>query len=125
MEHRERITLDDSVMSAIMKLSEGNPGAVGVLIELSKGDAATDPDSVWGPLSSILSLDTNGIYASGIWILYKDICQQNPLRVRTLLRAVQLGLEPRSILRGKSLTDEQHQALLSKVQAELPAFGRA
>lgn len=89
---RERITLEDNLMSAIEKMSGGNPGAVTALIELAMAAPTVDPDSAFGAFGPIFGLDTNGIYESRIWVLYKDVCGKDVTKLLTLLRGVQLGV---------------------------------
>jgi len=96
----ERITLQDTAMSAIMKISEGNPGALSVCAEMFKQGPRIDPDAFGGGLSGLLSLDTHGIYGGDIWLLYKDVCKQNLVHMIAALRAVQLGLLPISTLKN-------------------------
>lgn len=87
-----RITPQDDGITIIHKISEGNPGAVTVLMLLFKHNERIDPQSWMGPLGTILDLDTHGIYGSNIWILFKDICKQDIVMFVALFRAVQLGI---------------------------------
>ena len=66
----ERIKLKDTIAESIYKISEGNPGALRVIIEMLK---ATKKD---GPIY-LLKLDSMHIYGSRIWVGYKDICNYN------------------------------------------------
>jgi hypothetical protein len=122
--HQERITLDDNVMSIVMKLSDGNPGAVTVCVQLMSD--RNDPDCFLGPLGNFLSLDTHGIYGSDIWVLFKNVCDQRILGVVTVLRAVQLGLYTEREMWQciDSCIPIDVDGLLLKVQKELPNFGR-
>lgn len=88
----ERITLQDTPMSAIIKLADGNPGAIGVCTELFKEGARIDPDAFGGGIAPLISLDSRGIYGSDIWCLYKYVCRESIVHVIAVLRAVQLGL---------------------------------
>lgn len=99
MNSNERINLTDDLVSVIIKLSEGNLGAVRVCTELFKEGARIDPDAFGGPLAHLLSLDSYGIYGSRIWMLYKDCCKENLVHVIAALRAIQLGLFPESKLK--------------------------
>jgi len=65
---KERIHLYDKAEDAVLKLSDGNPGALIVLIDLLKQPSG---------LLRILRLDAFGIYGQWIWIAYKDICKGN------------------------------------------------
>lgn len=48
-------------------LSQGNPGAATVLVQLAKQ----------GKLETIDKLERAGVQGSGFWILYKDICRED------------------------------------------------
>lgn len=62
---REAINFSDSTQDVLVKMSEGNPGALTVLMELLKRD---DP----GALMVLLSLDDMNMRGSQIWVGYKD-----------------------------------------------------
>jgi hypothetical protein len=87
-----KIKLNDSFMDVVMKMSEGNPGAISVLMQLMKEVPTIDPANVLGGLGPILEMDTLGIYGSRIWILYKDVCGEDIAKTNWMLRAWQLGL---------------------------------
>lgn len=63
---KDHITLSDSVMSMVAKMSEGNIGATKVLMDMLDHEG----------FMSILSLDTNKLYGHRIWELYK-LCGQD------------------------------------------------
>lgn len=121
--YQERIDLNDTMMNIAVKMAEGNPGAVTVLVQLI--DDKSDPDSWAGGIGNLLSLDTHGIYGSNIWVMFKNCCNQNILNVVTVLRAVQLGLYTQSELWQciDTCTPIDCNQLLSKVRKELPRFG--
>lgn len=126
--NHERITLQDTVITAITKLSEGNPGAVRVCSELFKEGATVDPDAFGGGLSPLLALDTHAIYGSHIWLLYKDVCKQNLTHVVAVLRAVQLGLFAESKLKHGIQNGGEGvdcPALFDAVCNRLPNFAKA
>jgi hypothetical protein len=79
-------------MDVMLKMSEGNPGAVTVLIELYDKTPEIDPMSALDGLGAIMWLDTFGIYGSRIWMLYKDVCGQDIAKTNWMLRACQLGI---------------------------------
>lgn len=87
----ERIGLKDTTISAIMKLSEGNPGAIRVCTEMLNKSERIDPDSALGGLGALLSLDTHKIYGSRIWMLFKDVCKEDMVKTLAVLRSCQLG----------------------------------
>lgn len=61
----DKIAPEDSTMDAMVKLSEGNPGAATALAELVQQEN--------GELA-LLTLDAERIYGADIWVLYKDMC---------------------------------------------------
>jgi hypothetical protein len=69
-----------------------NPGALSVVTEIFKKAEEVDPRAMMGGMSPLLNLDTCGIYAERIWMLYKDVCDSKVDRVIGVLRAVQLGI---------------------------------
>ena len=60
------LCLDDTLHDAIIKLAEGNPGALSVLSQLIK--KANDP------INLLLKLDGFQIRGWRIWVGYKDYC---------------------------------------------------
>lgn len=59
-----RITLSDTILDAIVKMAEGNPGAATVISELLK---------LQDGFVSLAHLDDAGIYGPDIWLAYKDV----------------------------------------------------
>jgi len=123
---RERIELTDSVMDIVVKMSEGNPGAVTVLARMMKEGGSIDPQSFAGGIGAILALDTHGIYGHRIWALYKDVCGENLVSTIAVLRACQLGqLRESDMLHA--IDNRGHgidvAALVSTVRSVLPDFG--
>lgn len=120
-----RITLDMSISEVILTMCDGNPGALTVCVQSMKHGDAIDPDGAMGGLFYILRLDDMGIYGSRIWMLYKDVCQQDIGNLMACLRANQLGLLPTKTLLhtidhdGDGLDVE---AMVTAVREELPAF---
>jgi hypothetical protein len=92
MNNKERIGLNDTMMSAVAKLADGNPGAAQALMSLSINAAKIDPQSFGGALGPLLSFDSHGIYGTDIYILWSDICNKNASKTLAVLRAVQLGM---------------------------------
>jgi hypothetical protein len=37
-------------------------------------------------------LDSLGIYGPNVWVIFKDVCEQNHARMLAVLRATQLGM---------------------------------
>ena len=122
----ERIGLGDTILSATMKLSEGNPGALRVCMDLLQHSGAIDPDSAMGGLGSLLCLDTEGIYGPQIWMLYKDVCGENLVNMVAVLRAMQLGIVRRVDVKLalNHSTNMDVAEVLDRVQLRLPAFGK-
>ena len=120
-----KLTLEDTMQTALMKLSEGNPGALTALMDVLNNAAQIDPDSVGGGGMVILQLDDLGIYGPRIWMLYEDVCGHSVRRMMGVLRAVQLGIIGAEVLqkaidnRGDGL---DMVATLEAVKAQLPAF---
>ena len=115
---KERIGLEDTIISAVMKLAEGNPGAVTVLMQAAKENHRIDPDCAFRELGPILSLDTHHIYGSNIWILFKDVCGQRIAAMLAVLRACQLGFHANPMTVQRNEVD----ALWDKVSERLPRF---
>ncbi len=97
--HEERIKLEDSGMEMIMKLCEGNPGAIQALMEMLDKGAAIDPDNAFGMASGLFSLDSIGIYGSDIYVLHSDICGKQVNKTLAVLRSCQLGIFSNDTLR--------------------------
>jgi hypothetical protein len=122
----ERIQLTDSTMDVVMKMSEGNPGAVTVIMSLFKDAAKIDPDNWMPGLGEVLSLDTLGIYGSKIWMFYKDVCSEDLVKMCAVIRSHQLGITSKDSFihaidnRGDGLDVDD---LLNQVKTRLPAFG--
>lgn len=68
---RKNIELTDSVFDMLVKMAEGNPGAVSVLSQMLQKSGA-----IAGPMR-ILDLDDMNIRGPQIWIGYKDHCKED------------------------------------------------
>lgn len=84
--------MHDTLMDVFVNMSDGNPGAVTVLMELYDKTPEIDPLSALGGLGAIMWLDTFGIYGPRIWMLYKDVCGQDIAKTNWMIRACQLGV---------------------------------
>ena len=105
MNYNQRVGINDTVQSAITKLSDGNPGAISVMCGMARlppGDMIPGG----GFLSGVLLLDSLGIYGPGIWMLYKDCCGEDMARLCVLLRAWQLGVVTEAEVRGAASESE-------------------
>ena len=124
-----RIQLKDSTMDVIVKMSDGDPGAMTTLMEILKNGETIDPDGVMGGLGPILLLDTFEIYGTDIYVLWSDICGRKINKMLAVLRACQLGMFSPSILKdacsrqdysGKEMVSVEE--LYLKVKKQLPKF---
>ncbi len=71
METRRRIEAGMGLMDMITTMSEGNPGAVSVLAQIS------NKDPVMGGFMELLSLDDMNIRGTQIWVAYKDFAKED------------------------------------------------
>ena len=120
-----RINLNDNTQSAIMKIVEGNPGALSVCTQALEKGPSVDPDSAFGGLGVLLDFDTLGLYGSKIWMLYKDVCGESIEKMMGVLRGRQLGLiSSAQVLHAvESYGDGiDVDALVRQVQERLPDF---
>ena len=125
----ERIKLSDSMESAIIKMVEGNIGAMNVCMLLIKEGGNIDTQTIMGGFSFILDLDREGIYGTDIYVFWNDICNCELPKMVAVLRAVQLGF-----FNGRVLADACHRQdysgrdlvpvndLYNKVIERLPNF---
>ena len=86
-----RIQLKMSVMDIVKVMSEGNPGALRVVMELLTDGGKIDTQDVFEGFGSVMGLDNLDLYGPKIWMLYKDVCGENLSLMIVVLRAVQLG----------------------------------
>jgi hypothetical protein len=127
-----RIQLKDTEKDVLIKMSDGNPGALTAMMEMLEKDKDIDPQAFRGGMSAILLLDTFEIYGTDIYILWNDQCNRDVRRLLMLLRAVQLGFIPDSLLqsigacqtRENLLSQEEMDALDKKVCTRLSQFQR-
>jgi len=119
-----RLKLEMSINDALFAMSDGNPGAISVLMESIGRNQQIDPDSGLGELGLVLNLDHLEVYGPRIWMLYKDLCGEDLPRTTAVVRAVQLGILPRETLDeaidGKTTIDIED--IVKRVQTELPDF---
>lgn len=74
-----RVTLKDSMIEAIVKMVEGNPGALHVSMEI-----VTMEEGIG--FVHYLKLDDAGIYGPRIWMCYKDLCGSDINKLYDLIR---------------------------------------
>jgi hypothetical protein len=121
----ERIKGTDTMQDIIVNMSDGNPGAVTVMIQMIKTAPTIDPQSAPGPLGPLLVLDTLNIWGARIWMLYKDVCKEDISKAIGILRAWQLGIISDSVLNHAIDSDGDGldvDASLKKVCERLPDF---
>lgn len=75
---REKLKVTGDMRDTLIQMSEGNPGAVSVLVQLIKDDPMGFID--------VLNLDDMGMRGSQIWIAYKDHCKEDIGAFRKALR---------------------------------------
>lgn len=121
-----RLDLTDSIVSMIVKMAEGNPGAATAMSAMVEKGYGIDPQAWGGGISAVFCLDSWGIYGHRIWMLYKDVCGQNVEKTLAVIRACQLGLLGVSALnhaidnRGDGIDVAD---LMMLVKGHLPEFG--
>ena len=128
-----RITLQDTLMDVLVKMAEGNPGAITAMMDILDKHDAIDPQAVMGGLGAIMLFDTLEIYGSSIYIIWNDKCGKDVRKLLVLQRACQLGFMPDSKLkemaadqmREVDLTDEEWDAYDKQVCDRLEDFAEA
>ena len=127
-----RIQLKDTGQDILIKMANGNPGAISAMVSMIENGKTIDPDSIFGPLGAIISLDIYKIYGTDIYILWNDICEKDISKVLMLLRATNFGFFPESKLkemthdqtRSINISKEDWDKLLIKLRIELPNFAK-
>lgn len=131
MNTETRIELNDTTLSAAMKLAEGNSGAMSAIMSLMGDAEKIDPQAFAGGLGVLLSLDSYGIYGTDIYVLWSDICGKDNVKTLAVLRAVQLGFFSKDTLKdacsrqdysGRELVPVDE--LYEKVYERLEKFNR-
>jgi hypothetical protein len=124
---KQQIEITDSLLSAAIKLSAGNPGACVAIAKMVGMSPNVDPDSGFAEFTPLLTLDSHGIYGSRIWMLFKDVCKENATHALACLRALQLGLLNDSDL-DHAIDNYGERvdtaAVLEAVQKRLPNFAK-
>lgn len=90
----QRIELNDTPLEIITKLSEGVPGAITVMGGLMKTPLPKECEGLMEgpPLGPLFSVDSEGIYGSAIWLLYKDACGEDLDNMLRVLGCLQQGI---------------------------------
>lgn len=92
------IDLNDTVTEVLVKMAQGNPGALSCCIDLMRRNAEIDPENAFGPYGSMLLLDQENIRGVSLYILWNDICGRDTRDLVMLVRAAQLGFLSREKL---------------------------
>lgn len=123
--NEEKPMNEDSVASIVLGVSEGNPGAIEVLLHITKLHNVIDPDADMGSVWTFLRLLDIGLVGPKLWMLYKNVCGQSIPKMLAVLRGHQLGFVTKNQLLnavenyGSGLDVED---VCLKVCAELPRF---
>jgi len=125
-----KIEVEKNLQDMVSKMSDGNPGAINVMMGTILLTMRIDPDSVFGPITALISLDSYHIYGSSIYVLANDQCDGNIHKLLILLRATQMGLFDDIRLqtlaadqsRSDKITDEEWNSMISGLQKDLPNF---
>lgn len=112
-----RLELTDSPVDVMVKMAEGNPGALTAMVSILEKHEKIDPQAMLGGLGAIFSLDTHKIYGTDIYVLWSDKCKRNTRKMLVLLRAVQLGFFPEEKLRALA-HDQERKVNLSEEESE-------
>jgi hypothetical protein len=125
---REPIQLTDTLTDVAVKMSDGNPGAISVIVQMFKSNNI-DPYDILGGLRYALLLEKFGIFGTDIYILNNDICDRNMAKTLAVLKATEIGLFDSAILKnachrqdrsGKELVPVEE--LYLKIKKQFPSF---
>ena len=83
-----RIAISDELVTGLTNMSEGNPGALNVLMQLVNRSAKMELTNVCSLFDYFSRLDSLEVYGASIWILYKDICGEKIEVMVEVLNAV-------------------------------------
>lgn len=122
-----RTGIEDTVLSAAAKLSEGNADAVVVCSMILDKAEVIDPDKLNASVLYLIELDVLQIYGARIWTLYKDVCKEDIVSTLGMLRAHDLRVLSTAQLNhaidncSEGLNVEE---ALAEVRERLPNFGK-
>lgn len=127
-----RLELTDTGVDMLMKMAEGNPGAISAMTTILEKHDTIDPQAALGGIGAIMSLDDYEIYGTNIYILYSDKCGRDIRKMLMIMRATQLGfLSPNKLKemandqrRQVDLTVEEWKELDNKVCERLSEFAK-
>lgn len=117
-----KITLQDTLVDVVYKLSECHPNALTVLLEYIKKNSEIDP--VGDAIMNLLWFDTFEIYGERIWKLYER-CGWDILKFSASVRGCQLGCISREQLNEliDGFNEVNLDEIVKSVQERLPEFG--
>lgn len=95
-----RLQLEMHVNDALFAMSEGNPGAIRVMMDAFEECPKVDPENTMGGWAFMLNLDTCEVYGHRIWGLFKRVCSEDLAKSIALVRSVQMGVISREQLDG-------------------------
>lgn len=112
-----RVNLMDTPKDTIIKMSDGNPGGLNVMLDIIENGLDIDGNNAFNKQArcgygTLLLLDTYNIYGSDIWVLYKDMCGQNLVKTIAVLRMMQTGMKPTGWVKD----------LIEEIQGRSPNF---
>lgn len=81
-----RISLADTAQDIIIKLSDGNPGALTTLMELTKSYKNS-----FDAFPDYLAIDTMELYSSQLYMLWNDCCDRNIEKVKQIIKLYREG----------------------------------
>lgn len=118
-----RIKLSDTTTQAIIKMSEGNPGATVAIATIIKTPDAVPIQVSLSPMDIIIMLDAWEIYGSDIHALFKYKCKGRVHRLLMLITATYLGFFPELEIKKMAadhdskinITDDKWQEISKKV----------
>jgi len=125
-----RLQLTDTGTDILVKMADGNPGAISAMMAIMEHHDSIDPQAMMGAMGAIMILDTWGIYGTDIYVLYSDKCDKDVRKFLLLQRACQLGHLPHSKLqqmakdqaREVNLTEEEWAGIDEFVCEKLEEF---
>lgn len=75
-----RIKITDTIQDVAMKMSDGNPGALQVTLDLVRDD-----------ITYLFLCDTIGLYGEKLYMLWNDCCDRDLERMKKVLFAARTG----------------------------------
>ncbi len=101
-----KLTANDTTMDLMVKMGEGNPGAMMACMELFKMGSSG--------VVTILNLDDIGLYGEKLYMLWSDCCGRDAEKVVKVVKARNFGKLSDQDIRdrvsgtyGKPFTDEE------------------